>query len=93
MLIYEDPSNENKEKVLTNLLEMLSNIDLNKLRSYDQKEIFDFIYDVMRREDLASSHTKKLAQTVLSAMPGLDASQTNNFSTFADLITKAKKMR
>lgn len=93
LLIYEDASNENKEKVLTNLLEMLSSVDLNKLKSYDQKEIFDFIYEVMRREDLVSNQTKKLAQSVLSAMPGLDASKTNSFSIFADLITKAKKMR
>jgi hypothetical protein len=35
MAVYENPTPQNKEKVLTNLLEILQHTDCNRLRSQE----------------------------------------------------------
>lgn len=59
-LMGNDRSGPNRELVLTNLLEMLVSADLNRLRSHEQKDIFDLIFQVMNKESV-SGKTKKLA--------------------------------
>jgi hypothetical protein len=54
--------------------------------------VFDIISEVLKGDSIASQ-TKRLANNILSKMPGLDSSQTNNPFMFNDLMSKAKRMK